>query len=221
MDNASTQILQFLASREDTTLGSPTYREIAEELGANSVSTAQHHVRKLLDAGLIERLPGRSRGLQLTAQGRALASPSTHSTSHQEGSAQRAMLRGPPAGGGRGQRSFGLVGHTTEAGLAVSAVVRGHARGGPDPNAAGEGRADDATGVRGGGVGGRAGLIVTGKNNARHGAASFFASPNADDMLHCGPIVLLSTSDSRGGSLRASSVPSRARDPTESQEQPA
>jgi len=69
------QVLQLIREHQATTGLSPTLEELGQALGVNRV-TAYGHVHALLQKGLLENLdPGASRGLDLTAEGRAVLDP--------------------------------------------------------------------------------------------------------------------------------------------------
>ena len=59
------EILSFLQDFIETTGMPPTRAEIARELGFKSVNAAEEHLRALQRKGVIELVPGASRGIQL------------------------------------------------------------------------------------------------------------------------------------------------------------
>ncbi len=59
------EILSFLQTFIDETGMPPTRAEIARELGFRSVNAAEEHLRALQRKGVIELIPGASRGIQL------------------------------------------------------------------------------------------------------------------------------------------------------------
>jgi repressor LexA len=63
-------ILKYIAQYRATHGFPPTVREIAKAAGLKSVSTVAYYLRSLEQAGLIERLPERSRGLRLVEEPR-------------------------------------------------------------------------------------------------------------------------------------------------------
>ena len=60
-----TQILQFIQRFMETTGMPPTRAEMARELGFRSANAAEEHLRALKRKGVIELLPGTSRGIRL------------------------------------------------------------------------------------------------------------------------------------------------------------
>ncbi len=58
-------ILQFLKSRQENGLASPTIREIAEACNISSTSLVAYYLKQLEDAGHIERAPNRARSIRL------------------------------------------------------------------------------------------------------------------------------------------------------------
>lgn len=68
MDKLTTrqsEILNFIQAFMDETGMPPTRAEIARELGFRSVNAAEEHLRALQRKGVIELIPGTSRGIQL------------------------------------------------------------------------------------------------------------------------------------------------------------
>ena len=63
------KILQLLADCAASGAIPPSVREIGEHIGALSTSTPSHHLAALEEDGLIERIPGASRGVRITAAG--------------------------------------------------------------------------------------------------------------------------------------------------------
>lgn len=59
------EILLFIQSFMDETGMPPTRAEIARELGFRSVNAAEEHLRALQRKGVLELIPGTSRGIQL------------------------------------------------------------------------------------------------------------------------------------------------------------
>lgn len=59
------QILQFIQAFMDETGMPPTRAEIARELGFRSINAAEEHLRALQRKGVIELIPGTSRGIRL------------------------------------------------------------------------------------------------------------------------------------------------------------
>ena len=60
-----TEILQFIQRFMETTGMPPTRAEMARELGFRSANAAEEHLRALKRKGVIELLPGTSRGIRL------------------------------------------------------------------------------------------------------------------------------------------------------------
>ena len=58
------KILEFIERQISATGLPPTYRDIAEHCGYDAVGTVQDHVRALIRKGLLEKEPGRARGLR-------------------------------------------------------------------------------------------------------------------------------------------------------------
>ena len=71
MDITDTQaaILDFIASRIDADGLPPSQTEIARAMGFASVRAAQYHLEALEQAGAIERIPGKARGLRVLHRG--------------------------------------------------------------------------------------------------------------------------------------------------------
>ncbi len=59
------QILQFIRERIDETGMPPTRAEIAQQFGFRSPNAAEEHIRVLARKGVLEILPGASRGIRL------------------------------------------------------------------------------------------------------------------------------------------------------------
>ena len=70
MDITDTQqaIWQFIAERIQSEGMPPSQTEIARAMGFSSVRAAQYHIEALEQAGVLERVPGRARGLRLRVQ---------------------------------------------------------------------------------------------------------------------------------------------------------
>ncbi|MBB1061446.1 transcriptional repressor LexA [Marilutibacter spongiae] len=70
MDITETQhaIWHLIAERIQTEGMPPSQTEIARAMGFSSVRAAQYHIEALEQAGIIERVPGRARGLRLRMQ---------------------------------------------------------------------------------------------------------------------------------------------------------
>jgi repressor LexA len=66
------EIFQFIQRFIEDTGMPPTRAEIARELGFRSANAAEEHLRALQRKGVIELLPGTSRGIRLLEAGRAL-----------------------------------------------------------------------------------------------------------------------------------------------------
>ena len=60
-----TEILTFLQDFIESTGMPPTRAEIARELGFKSVNAAEEHLRALQRKGVIDLVPGTSRGIRL------------------------------------------------------------------------------------------------------------------------------------------------------------
>ena len=58
----------FIADRIDAEGVPPSQSEIARAFGFSGVRAAQYHLEALEAAGVVERTPGRARGLRLLAQ---------------------------------------------------------------------------------------------------------------------------------------------------------
>lgn len=69
-------ILALIAERIETEGLPPTQTEIARALGFKSVRAVQYHLEALEQAGAIERLPGRARGLRVRQRPPSPAAPS-------------------------------------------------------------------------------------------------------------------------------------------------
>ncbi|UNK50289.1 transcriptional repressor LexA [Lysobacter sp. S4-A87] len=69
MDITSTQraILTLIAERIEAEGVPPSQTEIARAMGFSSVRAAQYHLEALEQAGAIQRMPGRARGIRLVA----------------------------------------------------------------------------------------------------------------------------------------------------------
>ena len=65
------EVLRYLARRAAGGGGSPSVREVGEAVGLKSSQTAYKHLRKLEEAGYVERegAARRARGVRLTAKG--------------------------------------------------------------------------------------------------------------------------------------------------------
>ncbi len=59
------QVLQLIKDHLDTTGFPPTRAEIAKELGFKSANAAEEHLRALAKKGVIEMIPGTSRGIRI------------------------------------------------------------------------------------------------------------------------------------------------------------
>ncbi len=68
-----TEILQFIQRFMETTGMPPTRAEMARELGFRSANAAEEHLRALKRKGVIELLPGTSRGIRLLEMDRLAA----------------------------------------------------------------------------------------------------------------------------------------------------
>lgn len=79
MDASDTQhrILAFIRERIARDGAPPTQLEIAAAFGFRQNRSAGYHLRALEQAGLIERRPGRSRGIRLVENGRQAAGADT------------------------------------------------------------------------------------------------------------------------------------------------
>src|SRR5690606_11715589 len=99
MSDSDTQaaILDFIASRIDADGLPPSQTELARAMGSASVRAAQYHLETLEQAGAIERIPGKARGL------RVLHAPETEhdgaAAPHPEGDALRLPVLGRVAAG--------------------------------------------------------------------------------------------------------------------------
>lgn len=69
MTKRQQQILQFIRAAMETTGAPPTRAEIARAFKFRSPNAAQAHLRALAQKGVIELVPGTSRGIQLQARG--------------------------------------------------------------------------------------------------------------------------------------------------------
>jgi repressor LexA len=63
------EMLRRLARANVRGEGSPSVREVGEAVGLRSSQTAYKHLKKLEEAGYIEREGGRARGIRLTEKG--------------------------------------------------------------------------------------------------------------------------------------------------------
>lgn len=63
------QILVYLARRTARGEGPPSVKEVGEAVGLRSTQTAHKHLKKLEEAGYLEREGGKARGLKLTRPG--------------------------------------------------------------------------------------------------------------------------------------------------------
>ena len=63
------EILQLIRERIETTGMPPTRAEIAQQLGFRSPNAAEEHLKVLARKGVLELLPGASRGIRLTDGG--------------------------------------------------------------------------------------------------------------------------------------------------------
>ncbi len=63
------EILRYLAAQAAQGEGSPSIREAGAAVGLRSSQTVYKHLRKLEEAGYVERTSGRSRGIRLTERG--------------------------------------------------------------------------------------------------------------------------------------------------------
>src|SRR5579885_1035124 len=63
------EILNLIRKRIEKTGLPPTRAEICEHFGFTSPNAAEQHLRALAAKGVIEMLPGSSRGIRLVAQG--------------------------------------------------------------------------------------------------------------------------------------------------------
>ncbi len=63
------EILMYLAQRAVRHEGSPSIKEIGEAVGLSSTQTVFKHLKKLEEAGYVERQSGRARGLVLSRMG--------------------------------------------------------------------------------------------------------------------------------------------------------
>lgn len=63
------EILMYLAQRAVRHEGSPSIKEIGEAVGLRSTQTVFKHLKKLEEAGYVERQSGRARGLMLSRMG--------------------------------------------------------------------------------------------------------------------------------------------------------
>jgi repressor LexA len=63
-------VLNLLSERELQREPAPTYREMADELGLKTPSASHHHVRKLIEKGMVNIISGIARGIQLTDRAR-------------------------------------------------------------------------------------------------------------------------------------------------------
>lgn len=62
-------ILAYLARRAAREEGAPSVKEVGEAVGLRSTQTVHKHLRKLEEAGYVERAQGQARGLRLTRRG--------------------------------------------------------------------------------------------------------------------------------------------------------
>ncbi|MCA3747835.1 repressor LexA [Rubrobacter taiwanensis] len=63
------EILGYLARRAARGEGAPSVKEVGEAVGLRSTQTAHKHLKKLEEAGYVEREVGKARGLRLTPTG--------------------------------------------------------------------------------------------------------------------------------------------------------
>ena len=63
------EILMYLAQRAARHKGSPSIKEVGEAVGLSSTQTVYKHIKKLEEAGYVERQSGRARGLTLSRMG--------------------------------------------------------------------------------------------------------------------------------------------------------
>ncbi len=63
------EILRYLATRAARGEGTPSVREVGDAVGLRSSQTAYKHLKKLEEAGYLERTSGRARGIRLTDRG--------------------------------------------------------------------------------------------------------------------------------------------------------
>lgn len=63
------KILRFLARRDSRGEGAPSLREVSAAVGFKSSRSAFVHLRRLEEAGYVEREGGRARGVRLTGRG--------------------------------------------------------------------------------------------------------------------------------------------------------
>ncbi|MDP8952426.1 MAG: transcriptional repressor LexA [Actinomycetota bacterium] len=63
------QILVYLARRAAGGEGPPSVKEVGEAVGLRSTQTAHKHLKKLEEAGYVEREGGKARGLKVTRTG--------------------------------------------------------------------------------------------------------------------------------------------------------
>ena len=66
---ARVEMLRHLARLEANDKGSPSVRELGEAVGFRSSQTAYKHLKRLEEAGYVERRVGRARGVRLTEKG--------------------------------------------------------------------------------------------------------------------------------------------------------
>lgn len=63
------EILMYLAQRAVRHEGAPSIKEVGEAVGLKSTQTVHKHLKKLEEAGYVERESGRARGLKLSRMG--------------------------------------------------------------------------------------------------------------------------------------------------------
>jgi repressor LexA len=92
-------ILDLIARRIEDDGMPPSQTEIAAALGFRGVRAAQYHLDILEQAGAIERIPGRARGIRLRAGAEAPAAEARRSATHDDEDALRLPVLGRVAAG--------------------------------------------------------------------------------------------------------------------------
>jgi repressor LexA len=92
-------ILDLIARRIEADGMPPSQTEIATALGFRGVRAAQYHLDILEQAGAIERIPGRARGIRLVAGAEAPAAEARRAAIHDDDNALRLPVLGRVAAG--------------------------------------------------------------------------------------------------------------------------
>jgi len=92
-------ILDLIARRIEADGMPPSQTEIATALGFRGVRAAQYHLDILEQAGAIERIPGRARGIRLVAGAEAPAAEARRASVHDDDNALRLPVLGRVAAG--------------------------------------------------------------------------------------------------------------------------